>query len=252
MELEDKVAIVTGGGTGIGLAIATEMARAGANIVVASRNIEHLDNAISQVTNLGRQCLAVVTNVSKTEEVDNMVRQAMERFGQIDILVNNAGGSAREKGAPFHESTEEVWDYVIDLNLKGTRNCIRAVINHMISRHSGRIINISSVSGMVGTARASEYSAAKAGVIGFSKALAKELVHYGISVNCVSPNYIETGAHYYMDSARRESTKKMTGFDIPGKALDVAHMVLFLVSDKADFITGQNFVVGGLHNLGGA
>ena len=251
MELEGKVAIVTGGGTGIGLASAIEMAGAGANIVVASRSMDHLDKAIAQVTGLGRQCLAVVTDVTKTEEVDSMVRKTMEAFGKIDILVNNAGGSARERGGPFHESTEEVWDYVIDLNLKGVRNCIRAVVNHMISNRSGKIVNISSVSGIVGTARASEYSAAKAGVIGFSKALAKELVTYGINVNCVSPNYIETGAHYYMASARREATKRMTGFDIPGTAVDVANMVLFLVSDRANFIVGQNFVVGGLHNLGG-
>lgn len=250
MKLEDRVAIITGGGTGIGLAIAIEMARTGANVVTASRSMEHLNKAVAQVTALGRQCLAVATDVSKAEDVDSMVHKTMERFGRIDILVNNAGGSARERRALFHQSAEEVWDYVIGINLKGVRNCTRAVINHMIDRRSGKIVNIASISGMIGTAGAVEYSTAKAGVIGFTKALAKEVVSYGINVNCVSPDYIESGAHSFMDDARRESLKKMTGFDEPGKPKDVAKMVLFLVSDEASFITGQNFVVGGLHNLG--
>jgi NAD(P)-dependent dehydrogenase (short-subunit alcohol dehydrogenase family) len=252
MKLENRIGIVTGGANGIGRAIAIGLAKKGADLVIGDVEIEPANEVVMEIKALGRKAIAVETDVSNSEETKRMAQTTLDEFGRIDILVNNAGGSAREMQSLFHESREETWDFVIGRNLKGVLNCTRAVINHMIERRSGKILNIGSTAGILGQPRLADYSAAKGGIIAFSKALAKEVISYGINVNCVSPGPTQTRIMNVMDSEgkRLEILKKFTGFGRLGKPEEVAAMVVFLVSDEASLITGQNYAVCGLTNLG--
>lgn len=254
-DLTGKVALVTGGGSGIGRAIALDLARAGANVALASRNLENLEKTASEIEALGRSALAVSVDVSVKGETDRMVERIMSELGSVDILVNGAGGSARERSSKFSESTEDVWDDVIKLNYYGVLNVTRSVIGQMIERNSGRIVNIASLDGVIGAAGRADYSGAKAAVIGFSKALAKEVATFNITVNCISPGPIESGYDEIMlASASREALEwaaklgSVTGFGY-GKKQDVSAMALFLASDESSFISGQNFCVCGLANI---
>lgn len=251
MKLKDRVAIVTGSARGIGRAIALGLAREGADVVVADKDPVEADKVVNEIKTLGRKAIAVKVDVSRSQEVKVMAKAALDEFGKVDILVNNAGGSARERKSLFCESTEDVWDYVLGINLKGVLNCCRAIINHMIERKSGKIVSIASVDGMIGEARLADYSAAKGSIISFSLALAKEVAAHGINVNCVSPGPIRTIASTFRAAEGRERLQKLTGFDRYGEPEDIANMVVFLVSDEAKFITGQNYPVCGLWNLGG-
>lgn len=250
MKLHGKVAIVTGAASGIGREIALRLAREGADVVMADINMEKAGKVAEEIQTMGRRAVALEVNVTKKEDADRMARTTVDLFGRIDILVNDAGGSARQRNTVFHESQEEVWDYVISLNLKGTLLCTRAVINHMIQRRTGKIINIGSIDGMSGAPTQADYSAAKGGVIAFTKALAKEVGTYGVNVNCVSPGTIETQAMLSLPDDVRAGRKKLTYLDRLGKPDDVAAMVAFLASDDASFITGQNMPVCGGRNLG--
>jgi len=251
MKLKERVAIVTGAAYGIGRGIALKLAREGADVVVADIELEQANKVADELKALGVNALVVRTDVTKSREVDRMVRAALDEFGKIDILVNNAGGTARERNAPFHKSEEEVWDYVIAINLKGMRNCTRAVINHMMERRSGKIVSIASISGMVGSSNNMvDYSAAKAGIIGFTMALAKELGSCGINVNAISPGGVgETRAALAIPEVFEEY-KKTTPLGRIGRPEDIANMVAFLASDEASFITGQNYAVCGGKSLG--
>ena len=250
-KLKGKVAIVTGAGRGIGRAIALRLAKEGADIVISDINLEGAKKVVQEVEALGRAALATRTDVVKSKEVEQMVETTLRKFGRIDILCNNAGGSARERQSLFHESTEEIWDYVIGINLKAVRNCCRAVIGLMMKQRSGKIVNIASYAGICGVKGLVDYSAAKAGIIGFTKALAKEVASYGININCVSPGPIETPgmlegySHDYI-----ENTIRSAGFGRFGKPEEIASMVAFLASDEANFISGQNIPVCGIKNLG--
>ncbi len=251
MELEGKVAIVTGAAMGIGRACALQLAKEGADIVLADIELQEANRVADEIKVIGRRALAIKTDVTKSTEVNQMVKKALEAFGKIDILVSNAGQGARERASLFCDSSEEVRNFVITLNFKGVLNCCRAVINHMIENRSGKIVNIASVAGMVGSsAGMADYSAAKAGIIGFSMALAKEVGSYGINVNCVSPGPIETEPILALPEAVREQWKKSSYLGRLGKSEDVAAVVAFLVSDEAGFITGQNYAVCGARNLG--
>lgn len=251
--LEGKVAVVTGSKRGIGKAIALSLAKAGADVAVCTRvpkdAADDLESVAKEIRRLGRRSLAVQADVSRKADVDSFIKSVMDEFGVIDILVNNAGGAPRERGSLFCESTEEVWDYVLGKNLKGVFLCTRAVINHMIKRRSGKIISLASSSGMGGDVGLVDYSAAKAGVIGFTMALAKEVAQYGINVNCVSPGPTE---NFYIlgDPKRRAEAIQKTGVGRLGKPEEIAALVVFLASDQASFITGQNYPIGGLTNLG--
>jgi NAD(P)-dependent dehydrogenase (short-subunit alcohol dehydrogenase family) len=251
LNLNGKVAIVTGAGRGIGRAIVLRLAREGADVVVNDVNLEGANKVVEEIKALGRRALAIRTDVVKSGEVKQMVETPLKEFGQIDILINNAGGSARERQSLFYESTEEVWDYVIGINLKEVRNCCRAVIGLMMSQRRGKIVNIASYAGICGVKGLADYSAAKAGIIGFTRALAKEVASYGININCVSPGPIETPGMlegYSRDYI--ENTIKTAGFGRFGKPEEIASMVAFLASDEANFISGQNIPVCGIKNLG--
>jgi NAD(P)-dependent dehydrogenase (short-subunit alcohol dehydrogenase family) len=248
MKLDGKVAIVTGAAHGLGRAIAFGLAKENADLFLADLDIEAVSEVADQVKKLGRKAIVTRVDVAKTGDAARMAEEALAQFGKIDILINNAGGTARERRSLFHVSTEEVWDYVISLNLKGVLNCTRSVINHMMERRSGKVVSIASASGVVGSATMVDYSAAKAGVIGFTMALAKEVVSYGINVNCVSPGPMQTRA---LNSATTlEAMKKSTGFGRVGQPEEIASMVVFLASDEASYITGQNMLVCGLTNIG--
>jgi NAD(P)-dependent dehydrogenase (short-subunit alcohol dehydrogenase family) len=245
---KNRIAIVTGGGTGIGRAIAIALSASGAKVVVVGRTQKTLNGTVEQIEKYGGKGLAIATDVTKADQVNNMVDETLNRFGKVDILVNNAGGSAREKQTLFHESEEETWDYVIDLNIKGTFHCTRAVINHMIEKQGGKIVNIGSTAGMIGESEAVDYSSAKAAVIGFTKALAKEVAPHGINVNCVSPGEVQSG---FLRESTAEESLRLIGLGRLGKPEEIAAMVVFLVSNQAAFITGQNYGVCGLWNIGG-
>ena len=179
-----------------------------------------------------------------------MAKATLDEFGKIDILVNNAGA---DFGALFHQSEKESWQYVQDMTIGGVYNCTRAVINHMIEKQSGKILNIGSAAGIIGKPGSTSYSAGKAAIVGFTMALAKEVVTYGINVNCISPGPTLTRAGSEADTRPKELKEQLiesTGFGRRGKPEEIAGPAVFLVSDDASFITGQNLNVGGLRNLG--
>ncbi len=245
MELEGKVAIVTGAAMGIGRACALQLAKEGADIVLADIELQEANRVADEIKVIGRRALAIKTDVTKSTEVNQMVKKALEAFGKIDILVSNAGQGARERASLFCDSSEEVRDFVITLNFKGMLNCCRAVINHMIERRTGKIVSISSRLGVIGGKGLADYTSAKAAIIGFSKALAKEVAPHNVYVNTVAPGPIETRDMDFQTPQQIEMLKKGSGLGRYGKPEDIAYMVAFLVSDKANFITGQNFIVAG-------
>jgi NAD(P)-dependent dehydrogenase (short-subunit alcohol dehydrogenase family) len=253
MRLRERNAIVTGGANGIGRAIALNLAQEGANVIVADIDSREANKVVDEIKSIGSKSMTITVDVTKMNEVKLMAKTALEEFKSIDILINNAGRTARERASLFCESTEDIWDQVFNLNLKGPFNCSRAIIKHMIRRCSGKIVNISSISGLVGTVGMVDYSAAKAGIIGFTMALAKEVASYKINVNAVAPGPIETsGLLLWMNRNRIEPGKfvQSTGLGRLGKPEDVATMVTFLTTDEANFITGQVFPVCGLVNVG--
>lgn len=253
MKLGNRVAIVTGGASGIGRAIAFRLAKEGANVAIADIDLEHANVVCGEIGALGRKALAIEVDVTKSADTNRMAQDTLDEFGRIDILVNNAGGVLRDGGVystNFHELPEAIWDAMIDLNIKGVLNCCRSVAGHMIKQHSGKIISIGSVAGMMGVAGTTDLSLVKGGVIAFTKALAKELASYGINVNCVSPGAIDhpgspkTGEFFQ----RRKQTIYLPRF---GQPEDIANMVAFLASDEASYIIGQNIAVCGGRSLGG-
>lgn len=245
MKLSGKVAIVTGAAGGIGRAIALRLAREDANIVVNDIDLEGAAAVVSEVKALGQKSLSVKADVSNSKEVNQMVETVLEKLGKIDILVNNAGGTARERATEFYKSSEEIWDFVIGRNLKGVLICTRAVINHMLQRQSGNIVNIASINGVVGKAGVADYSAAKGGIIAFTKALAREVASYGVRVNSVSPGPTENPQLLRLFPAQLEEYRKKIPLGRLGRPEDIANMVAFLVSDEASYITAQNYVVDG-------
>ena len=245
MKFDGKIAIVTGAGYGIGEAIALSLAKEGADVVVNDVNIESARSVADKIKAIGRRALAIKADVYKSNEVNEMVKTTLSEFGKVDILVNNAGGSARERSSEFKDSAEEVWDFVIGRNLKGVLNCTRAVINHMLERRSGKIVNIASVAAIKGEIGQADYGAAKAGIIGFSRVLAKEVGRQGINVNCISPGVIDTPALQQLPKEIVDRYRNMLVIPRLGQPQDIANMAVFLASEEADYITGQNYMVCG-------
>jgi 3-oxoacyl-[acyl-carrier protein] reductase len=242
MELKEKVALVTGAAQGIGKAVALMLARHGADVIVADVNLEKAQETAREVEAIGRGAMAVKVDVTRLSDVEQMVESALGRFGKIDILVNNAG-IARDK--LILRMTEEDWDAVLDVNLKGTFNCTKAAIKHMSKQRSGKIVNIASVVGEMGNAGQANYSASKAGVIGLTKTIAREFAQRGINVNAIAPGYIQTPMTDGLPDKAKEELKRMIPMERLGQPEDVAHAVLFLVSEASSYVTGQVLNVNG-------
>ena len=242
MELKAKVAMITGAAQGIGKAVTLALARHGADVVVADVNIEKAQETAREVEALGRATMAVRVDVTHLEDVEKMVEAAVQRFGKIDILVNNAG-IARDK--LILRMTEEDWDAVLNVNLKGTFNCTKAVIKYMSKQRSGKIVNIASVVGMMGNPGQANYSASKAGVIGLTKTVAREFAARGINVNAIAPGYIQTPMTEVLPEKAKEELKRLIPMERLVQPEDVAHAVLFLVSEASSYITGNVLNVNG-------
>jgi 3-oxoacyl-[acyl-carrier protein] reductase len=235
MRVKDKVAIVVGGASGIGRATAQLLAREGAKVMIANLHIEKANQIADGIRAMGGEVATIKADMTLEKEVNEMVRATLDRFGRIDILANVAGGSVRD---PFPESTRETWDRMIDLNLTGARNCTRAVISHMIQRGSGKIVNVSSIAGVEGAATRASYAAAKAGLIGFTKALALEMEPFGIQINCITPG--GTASERMLAGIKK-------GLQIDPDKLatpeEMASVILLLVSDELSHVSGENFIV---------
>ncbi len=242
MDLKDKIAIVTGAAQGIGKVIALGLAKCGADIAVSDINEVSLNEAVKEIETLGRKAIAVKMDVSSLKDCEAMVKKTVETFGRIDLLVNNAGIT---RDTVLLRMKEEQWDQVIQVNLKGTFNCTKAVIRSMFKQKSGKIINISSVTGAMGNAGQANYASSKAAVMGFTKSIAREYAHCGITVNAVAPGFIKTAMTDAIPDKDRDAMISL----IPAKRLgfpeDVADTVCFLASDMANYITGQVIHVNG-------
>jgi len=242
VELSGKVALVTGSAQGIGKAIALLLAKNGADVVVSDINLEKAQETTNEIQGMGRRSFAIKVNVADLKDVERMVEAIVEQFGRIDILVNNAGIT---RDRLILRMTEEDWDAVLNVNLKGTFNCTKAVIRHMSKQKSGKIVSIASVSGEMGNPGQANYAASKAGVIGFTKTIAREFAGRGINVNAIAPGYIQTPMTDAVPEKAKEELKRMIPMERLGKPEDVAQAVLFLVSENSSYITGQVLNVNG-------
>jgi 3-oxoacyl-[acyl-carrier protein] reductase len=240
--LSGRVAIVTGGSRGIGYAIASRLADDGASVVISARDSERLERAVKEIEGRGAEVLGVVADAARREDADKLAEAAKQRFGRVDVLVNNAGIT---RDALFIRMKDDDWDSVMDVNLRGPFLLTRAVAKTMVRQKSGRVIHITSTAGAMGNAGQANYSAAKAGLIGFTKALARELAHWSITVNAVAPGLIETDLSAAVPAAAREALIAQIPLGRVGSSLDVAEMVGFLAGDGAAYITGQVFHVNG-------
>jgi 3-oxoacyl-[acyl-carrier protein] reductase len=242
LKLAGRVALVTGAAQGIGKAVALLLARNGADIVVSDVNLEKAEETAKEIRSIGRKALAIKGDVANWNDVEQMMDVILEKFAKIDILVNNAG-ITRDK--LILRMTEEDWDAVLDVNLKGTFHCTKAVVRHMAKQRSGKIVNIASVVGEMGNAGQANYSASKAGVIGLTKTIAREFAQRGININAIAPGYIETPMTEALPEKAKEELKKLIPMERLGKPEDVAEAVLFLVSEESSYITGQVLNVNG-------
>lgn len=247
-KLDKKVAIITGAARGIGKQIALTFAREGADVVIA--DLLEMEPVAREIKEMGRQTLTVKADISKKEQVANLVEKTIAQFGKIDILVNNAGVTRR---APLLELTEEDWDGVLDVNLKGVFLCTQAAAKHMVHRKYGKIVNIASIAGLVGASLpwiAVNYAVSKAGVIRLTKSCSKELGPYGINVNAIAPGLILTEIHFSSRTAEqaqdfRDEELKAMPIGRAGTPQDIANIALFLSSDDASLITGQTIIADG-------
>jgi len=243
MVLNDRVAIVTGSGRGIGRAIALELSAAGAKVVVNyAGRVDKAEETVQLIREAGGECIAIQADVSQTADVDRLIKTTLDHFGKIDILVNNAGIT---RDSLLLRMKETDWDAVLATNLKGVFLCTKAVSKGMLKQRSGVIVNISSVVGLSGNAGQANYAAAKAGIIGFSKSIAKEFASRGIRVNAVAPGYISTDMTEILAEGMQTEVLRAIPLGRLGEPEDVAKVVRFLVSPEASYITGQTLCVDG-------
>jgi 3-oxoacyl-[acyl-carrier protein] reductase len=241
--MDGRVAIVTGGARGIGRAIVEELAHLGANVVIGDMLLDLAEKSaeeISQLTN--KRVIAVKVNVTEGKSSNELIDLTLKEFGRVDILVNNAG-ITRDTLILRMEETD--WDAVLDVNLKGAFNCSKAAVRPMMKQRYGRIVNISSVSGQAGQAGQTNYSASKAGLIGFTKALAREVASRQITVNAVAPGFIPTSLTNDLSEELKKSILGATPIGRMGKPEEIASAVAFLASEEAAYITGQVLAVDG-------
>lgn len=243
MGLDGKVAVVTGASRGIGRAIAERLAAEGAMVVVNHRaSADQADEVVSAIREQGGQAIAVQADVSDFQQAHDLAKAAVDEYGRVDILVNNAGTTRDTLLLLMKESQ---WDLVIDTNLKSVFNCCKAVARGMVRQRSGRIINITSVAGIAGNAGQTNYAASKAGVIGFTKSLAKELASRHITVNAVAPGFVPTALTSDLPEDLRQAAIDMTPLGRFGEPEEIAAAVSFFASDESSFITGQVLSVDG-------
>ncbi len=240
--LDGRVAIVTGGSRGIGAAIASLLAEHGAAVVVSGRDADRLQQAVQALEERGASVHGVVADAAKREDADRLVEAAKERYGRLDLLVNNAGIT---RDGLLIRMKDDDWDRVMDVNLRGAFLMTRAAAKLMVRQRSGRIVNIASTAGAMGNPGQVNYSAAKAGLIGLTKATARELAHWGILVNAVAPGLIETDMAAAISAEAREALLAQVPLKRIGSAREVAEMVGFLAGDGAAYVTGQVFHVNG-------
>jgi 3-oxoacyl-[acyl-carrier protein] reductase len=237
-----RVALITGASQGIGRACALALAEGGAAIALAARNEEKLSQVAREIESQGGQAASFPMDVGNEDQVKAAVKAALERFGKIDILVNNAGVT---KDALLMRMKRSDWDSVIQTNLSGAFFCTQAVIGAMLKQRWGRIVNITSVFGQTGQAGQANYSAAKAGLIGFTMAMAREVASRSITVNAVAPGYIETAMTEGLSADLKAKVNEMIPLGRAGSDMDVAHAVRFLASEEAGYITGHVLKVNG-------
>ena len=241
-DLSGKVALITGASRGIGQSISIILAQNGAHVICVSRNINDVQSVVDKITNQKFVASAVSCDISSTNNVTELVKDIIEKHGRIDILINNAGITSDNL---LMRMSEDDWDNVLNVNLKAAFTAIKAASRTMIKQRSGRIINISSVVGLMGNAGQVNYAASKAGLIGMTKSVAREFASRGITANCIAPGYIETE----MTNKLKDEVKSSLNEQIPlgriGNVEDIAYAVAFLASDEASYITGQTLAVDG-------
>jgi 3-oxoacyl-[acyl-carrier protein] reductase len=241
--ISGKSALVTGGGTGIGRAIALALAAHGVNVAVANRSsVDAAREVAAEIEKMGRKSLALQGNVADPDDAENFVKQVLTSFGGLDIVVNNAGTT---RDSLLVRMSELDWDMVLDTNLKGAFLVTRAAIKSMMKQRSGKIVNISSVMGLVGNPGQANYSASKAGLIGLTRSIAKEVGSRNIQVNAIAPGFIDTSMTQALSAEVRESLVQRIPAGRLGRPEDVVGAVIFLCSDAADYITGHTLTVDG-------
>jgi 3-oxoacyl-[acyl-carrier protein] reductase len=241
--LADKVAVVTGASRGIGRAIAIELASRGAAVIVNyNSNGKAAEEVVMEIVKGGGKAAAIPGDIAQVEAAGSLIKAAIDKYGKIDILVNNAGIT---KDMLIMMMSEDSWDAVMNTNLKGTFNCSKAAVRYMMKARSGRIINITSVSGQIGNPGQTNYSASKAGQIGFTKALAREVASRNITVNAVAAGYVETDIWAGVSEEARAGLMNLIPLGRKGMPQDIANAVAFLASDEAAYITGQTLAVDG-------
>ena len=248
MDFTGKVALVTGSGRGIGKAIALKLAENGATLIINDvGDSAPAEQTVTEIKNMNRQAMVVMTDVSSSTDVNRMVETAITTYGKVDILVNNAGITRDQLTMKM---TDEEWDKVLAIDLKSVFLCTRAVLRPMLKQRSGRIVSMSSVVGIIGNAGQANYAAAKAGIIGFTKTIAKEVASRGITVNAVAPGFIDTSMTQVLPEERKQTLMASIPLGYLGTPRDIAETVAFLASEEARYITGQVITVDGGISLG--